>query len=608
VILKLRFLMLAALVSAHCHAEYFTDQAFAIPKVSGDFADSTYGLFSNPLVFGACIFPEADSCYANAPQVFYHTNQFKNYPEPFTITPWNLHYNNEFWAQQQDGIPGQSILPSTDFANSTLGFNAIQGSEIAEQKFRAHLSINQIVANPHPAGQDASLPHISIGEFTSRTGNTIGYLNDITKPRKVSFNTRVWRSLGKPNSLHFTQIYAYSEWGGKPRAVFINLFERNFQLSYNPFYGGGPGLRYPWNWPIVGSMFYPGADIGLYDGFPIGGAGCAGAVEGQKITDTVSNHRFVVDLQRAFECANNWGFFETPMPTNVPLPIKIVGWSTEGAYDQSFLWTSVDSMKMHKSSDIIPIAAVSPAGADGTFVSQQKQLLNARCWIGAGCASLMPEVATRGLSSVEIISGTPANIAIGTTLTVGVRVLPAAFSINKRVQITEGTSECFAQLNTAGEGSCSITPVTPGVRTLTVNFAGDEYIYGSVASRTLEIAPIVDLGLTHNAIRVNGKKGSFTTTHTFAVTAPAGTNYASTARLDIFGLTVLPSAPTGWTCAFRDLDQVRCTTPAGPLSEKVQFSVGLWNSGTMLQLNGTALLTSVNDPDLSNNQVNDISF
>jgi hypothetical protein len=487
--MKINLFLAATLMCAGtANAEYFTDQGFNDPRVSGDHADATYGLWNNPLIFGPCLYPQADSCSSNPPNAFSNTNQFKNYPGNFTQTPWNLHYNNENWASQTQGVPGQSLMPSTELATNTFGFATIQNSEVGEQKYRAHLSINQLVPNPHPDGVDA-IPHISIGEFKSRTNNPIGYLNDTSKARKVSFNLRVWNSMGDQNSLYFTQFYAFSEWGGKPRAVFINLYERNFSLSYSPNSNGGPGVNYKWNWPIYGSMLYPGADIAFFDANPAFGQNtnhCPGVIEGASIEDTASNHHFVIDIQRAFECASDWGYYDTPMPRDTAFPINIAGWSAEGSRDRSLLWVSVDSMKMHKLSDIIPIGGVFRAGADGSFVTTQKNVLNQLC--GFGCTKLLPEQPTRYESTTTLLAASAINF--GQSVDVSVKVLPANVAANKRVQITEGSAECFALLNNLGEGNCLLTPTIAGRREITATFAGNITTYfGSVASQLLSVIP-----------------------------------------------------------------------------------------------------------------------
>jgi hypothetical protein len=121
------------------------------------------------------------------------------------------------------------------------------------------------------------------------------------------------------------------------------------------------------------------------------------------------------------------------------------------------------------------------------------------------------------------------------------------------------------------------------------------------------VAANVDAALSYNAVRVNGKYGAFTTTHTFTVSTPKG-SYAPSAQLEISNLVVaMTTVPAGWTCQSIGAN-VRCTTASMQPASSAVFSVSLWNSGTMLQYNGSALLTGFADPNLSNNQVTNITF
>jgi hypothetical protein len=117
-----------------------------------------------------------------------------------------------------------------------------------------------------------------------------------------------------------------------------------------------------------------------------------------------------------------------------------------------------------------------------------------------------------------------------------------------------------------------------------------------------------DASLTHGEVTVTGKYGTFTTTHTFTVSAPPGTGFAPSAQLDIDGLNTPPSAPAGWSCAATAWNHVQCTTASLQPGSSATFAVSLWNSGTMPQFAGSALLSGFSDPNQANNQVQNIFF
>ena len=121
------------------------------------------------------------------------------------------------------------------------------------------------------------------------------------------------------------------------------------------------------------------------------------------------------------------------------------------------------------------------------------------------------------------------------------------------------------------------------------------------------VAPSIDAALSYDAVTVPGKSGSFTKTHTFTVSTPRG-SFAPSAQLEIYGLTVaLESVPAGWSCVPMT-EKMHCTTLSMQSAHNAVFSVSIWNSGSILQHHGSALLSGFADPDLGNNQVTNIYF
>jgi hypothetical protein len=495
---KLRISALAialALNSAAALAQ-FTDQGFNDPRVSGDFADPTYGSEANPLIIGSCLFyhPDDPSCQ-NPPRSFQVTNTFKNYPGPFAISPWNLHYNNEPWETQFVGPPGQTLMPSVNLATSTIGFSTQMQSQIGESMTRAHMSINHLVPNNHPLGYGA-IPHVSIGEFSSRTGRILGTLNDPNGANRLSFVQRIWdaRINETKGSVYFNEIYAFSEWGGKPRAVFLTLQQHNYNYDYDVNINGFvPGVNGQWNWPINGSMFYPGGDLGYFKLFytPYGVPSCEGVVEGLPIVDTASDHRYTINLQRAFECASDRGLFDTPMPRDQVLPIKTIGWDTEGTREGTLLWASVHDMRLLRASDKIPQAGVFASKADGSYVQNQKAQIDVACARMSNpmnaadrCTKSFSDVSHRAQSSTSLsVLGSP---AINTAITVQVQVNTNSPAMRDGyATVSEANNQCKATLNSQGYGTCTLIPSQAGSVIWNVTYSGNNVLFGSESANSI---------------------------------------------------------------------------------------------------------------------------
>jgi hypothetical protein len=135
-----------------------------------------------------------------------------------------------------------------------------------------------------------------------------------------------------------------SEWGGKQRMLFINLFHWNLDVSDSE---GDVGNHLHWNWPIQQSFYYPGADIAYMDAEHIQQYCGIYVPELIYIGD---EYPYNLDLTALFQCASgnnteNKNLFDVAMPPGSH-PIKGVHWAVEGTGVNGWLWIAVHDMKM----------------------------------------------------------------------------------------------------------------------------------------------------------------------------------------------------------------------------------------------------------------------
>ena len=130
-----------------------------------------------------------------------------------------------------------------------------------------------------------------------------------------------------------------SEWSGKRRGLFINLYHWNFDVS-NSF--NDPGDHLHWNWPIQESFYYPGADIAYMDAEDVLHH-CGINVPRLNYAGQQINYK--LDLTALYQCASDDNLFDIPMPFGIH-PIKGVHWATEGTGINGALWIAVHNMRM----------------------------------------------------------------------------------------------------------------------------------------------------------------------------------------------------------------------------------------------------------------------
>jgi hypothetical protein len=129
--------------------------------------------------------------------------------------------------------------------------------------------------------------------------------------------------------------------------------------------------------------------------------------------------------------------------------------------------------------------------------------------LGSVLATLAPQPYSNYCGTRPIVTATPsAPEVLLTPLSIGVNVVPPPsggsppIAPTGAVRVIVDGASCDATIDGAGSGSCSLTPTTAGMRTLTSQYLGDSnFSLGSIVSQPLDVTleqPLVTLSLTPN--------------------------------------------------------------------------------------------------------------
>ena len=145
-------------------------------------------------------------------------------------------------------------------------------------------------------------------------------------------------------------------------------------------------------------------------------------------------------------------------------------------------------------------------------------------------ASFGPAPLAAQCGLLPIVTVTPQAAAVlFSSLTVGVQVSPPSSGVPSGTSLPSGSvtltldgSSCMATLDSNGTGSCSVTPGTPGARSLTYSYSGDtNYMATIPASQSIDVA-LADTVTTLSASPMNVLAGSSVTFNTAVAPSPPG--------------------------------------------------------------------------------------
>lgn len=190
---------------------------------------------------------------------------------------------------------------------------------------------------------------VAIGSerYRGNNGTALGFLNGgASSNKRVQFKARLWdfklpTAVGaQPPTLAF-YVYAISNWGNKPRGLFITLAHWNIDNSQS---NGTFEAQYEWNWPMQESFYHPGVEWAFVDAEDVAYY-CSG-YSVPRLTTINQEISYDINLQTLFQCISNWNGWDTPMPSSGAIPIHGVHWSVEMSGTDGWIWPSVHEMKM----------------------------------------------------------------------------------------------------------------------------------------------------------------------------------------------------------------------------------------------------------------------
>jgi hypothetical protein len=373
----------------------FHDEGFIEAKIRTDFSNPYAGTIEQPITLGRCLydFPEVTITYAcDGPMVYSQSNFYAEHGGDTSDNYWVLHVNNESSFAQFEGTPynsgppGQSLAVVEPASEGIMGFASFkecdqcsQSSNIAqcnatcEDFYRAHIVLSHNELNPNPI---QAIPFLGINAVNQRGNNEpIVKINaGFGVENSISFDIKLYDYKAPENNSSAAFIYLYftSQWENPlthemiNRMLFVTLghtptvdvIPNNTIIPKPPsdnFSINQAGVNLSWNWPIVESFFYPGADfaymesedIHTYCGFELDGFDMPYRNQGfnPNGSDAIEKS-FTINIEALFKCASDHQLFDAPMPNNEVLDVNIVGWANEiGGGVDSHIWMAVSNMR-----------------------------------------------------------------------------------------------------------------------------------------------------------------------------------------------------------------------------------------------------------------------
>ncbi len=373
----------------------FHDEGFVEAKIRTDFSNSDTGTITQPITLGNCLFdfPEVITSYAcEGPTVYSHSNFHAEHGGDNSVNYWVLHVNNESSFAQLDGIPynsgppGQSLAVVEPGSAGIMGFasfkecdkcsqsaNVAQCNATCEDFYRAHIVLGHNELNPNPI---QAIPFLGINAVNQRGNNEpIVKMNaGFGIENTISFDIKLYDYKAPENNSSAAFIYLYftSQWENPTtheminRMLFVtlghtptvNVIPNNTIIPKPPSENFGinqAGVNLSWNWPIIESFFYPGADLAYmesedilaYCGFELNGFDMPYRNQGFNPNGSDAIEKtFTINIEALFKCASDHQLFDSPMPNNEVLDVDIVGWANEiGGGVDSHIWMAVSNMR-----------------------------------------------------------------------------------------------------------------------------------------------------------------------------------------------------------------------------------------------------------------------
>ena len=142
-------------------------------------------------------------------------------------------------------------------------------------------------------------------------------------------------------------VIVEAQWGGIKRWSYLRLLDRNYPING----------RYSFNWNILQSFLFPGADIVFRDAHSVDSA-CREKIPGWNAVvpmmapaqtflthGNVARRSYSLDLEQLFACLSDE--FLSPMPPSGPIQITGIHFAIEQDYrHDNYTWVAFDSIRL----------------------------------------------------------------------------------------------------------------------------------------------------------------------------------------------------------------------------------------------------------------------
>jgi hypothetical protein len=246
---------------------------------------------------------------------------------PYTLNSPGANY----WVIAANSDPGfdQCNSGPPDFSFPISAIDGTQmfrvGAPAGTATFQMQISLDS--HNWFCALQNANhytLPFLSVGAHVGRGQTTAIAQMNTASPHSFKIQFQSWY-YGSPtiscgagtadicspaNTGVHAGFLAETTWDGTPRQVWVDLYGNGL------FGGSNPSKQNAkWNWPVQDSMFFPGADIALFNRTGLF-TYCGISLPAISTSQTL----YTVYITDIFKCASDQGLFSQPMPSgNAPL-------------------------------------------------------------------------------------------------------------------------------------------------------------------------------------------------------------------------------------------------------------------------------------------------
>ncbi len=446
----------ALLVPLLSHADGLPDPNFdqSPPSISTEFVHSDEGTNSNPLTITPCIFPGGGGeCSANAPDTFSQSNYFaSNFSNWGCTVPWGLcppHWllimnNEDAFGKDANGNPVNPGPPGASLSHAwpgygIFGFDALYDNRPGQGRWRAHMVLNVSSQFPNPSND--KIPYMAFGAWAGRSNpGPVGYINPSSNNRKtiLRFGATLWDMImpdertkdGKVQDAGvMAAVVAIADWGTHAKAIEIHLGHLGVLFNYGNQQIGARN----WNWPIVESVYYPGARF-VYVNADSLGTLCGMTVPRIYVGQTI---QYSIDLNALFQCVDGLvgitpgggvePMFLEPLPSTADIPITSVSWAVEAAGKDGGTWIDVHNMRMGPSGPVVdpnitPINSATVAGSAELMAIQAR--IRELCRKAAGCVERAQ--ASRNANSALYDPVAPSVVRDAAYETLGITVYKAA--------------------------------------------------------------------------------------------------------------------------------------------------------------------------------------